>query len=541
MITRPAADFSCIPKLLCLLCLLFSAASQAGSSWQTRAAQQLEQLLNKQQNLPELKDPVVSSFYHERKYMPLWSDARGRLNRAYDLFHVIVDAADEGLKASDYHLQEIRRYWGSTDAEDSARLDLLLTAALYSYSNHVYSGRYDPAELDTDWHISNKKLDTQKLFSEIAGRKSIAGRLKYLPPPHSGYKLLKKELQRFRDIKQQGGWKKFKAGPILEPGIQHPQVVQLRQRLSASGDLAECPVCNIDIFDYELADAVKRFQARHGLTADGRVGWQTRRALNIPVSEKILQIRINMERWRWMPRYLGRRYLMVNMTGFELYIMEKGAAVLTIPVIIGKSYRSTPSFSGWVSTMEYNPYWTVPTTIAVEDFLPRQINDPSFLARKSIRLYRGWGENAREVDPGTVDWRKLDKDHFPYWMRQDPGPENALGQMKFLFSNPYEIYLHGTPDKHLFERTVRTFSSGCIRVKDPVRLAAYLLSDGSQQKEEEVLTSIYLGGNQKITLPASMPIYLVYWTAWADQDGNINFRADIYGRDRKLKRLFASP
>ena len=226
------------------------------------------------------------------------------------------------------------------------------------------------------------------------------------------------------------------------------------------------------------------------------------------------------------------------MTGCELYILQNGSAVLAMPGIIGKAYRSTPSFSGLISTMEYNPYWTIPANMAVEDFIPRLLNDASFLEKKSIKLYRGWGENAREVDPQTVNWNQLDKEHFPYWLRQDPGPKNALGRVKFLFSNPYEIYLHGTPDKHLFNRVVRTFSSGCIRVKDPVRLAAYLLNDGSQQMEEEVLTNIHLGTNQSITLPVAVPIYLVYWTAWVGQDGKVNFRRDIYGRDRQLSRVF---
>jgi murein L,D-transpeptidase YcbB/YkuD len=187
--------------------------------------------------------------------------------------------------------------------------------------------------------------------------------------------------------------------------------------------------------------------------------------------------------------------------------------------------------------MEYNPYWTIPERLVWEDFIPRQISDPSFLEKREIKVFRGWAD-AREVDPKAIDWGALDREHFPYWLRQEPGPQNALGRVKFMFSNPYEIYLHGTPDKHLFDRRVRAFSSGCIRVKDPVKLAAYLLNDGSQQKEEEVLQNIYLGANQKVILPAAVPIYLLYWTAWVDQDGRLNFRRDIYGRNRRLEALF---
>lgn len=539
--TKPVVNFFCIVKMFFLLCLLYCASAQAGISWDTQSSRYLQQLLKSNpEHLPELNEPAIEVFYRARKYKPLWSNTKGRLNRAYDLLHVIIHVEDEGLDPSDYYLEKIIKYWDSKVPEESIRLDLLLTAALYRYSNHVYSGRFNPRELNVDWHIQNRPLNIRRLFADVASKKSIAQLLNKLPPQHSGYQLLKKELQRFHDLEQQGGWQRFEPGPTLEPGVQHKQVVQLRQRLEISGDLDESTLHNMDIFDRGLAEALKRYQARHGLAADGRIGPQTRKALNITVAEKIRQIRINMERWRWLQRKLGKRYLMVNMTGFELYIMENGSAVLTMPVIIGKAYRSTPSFSGLISTMEYNPYWTIPTNIAVEDFIPRQINDPSSLAKKSIRLYRGWGENAREIDPQTVNWKRLDKNHFPYWLRQDPGPKNALGRIKFLFSNPYEIYLHGTPDKHLFNRVVRTFSAGCIRVKDPVRLAAYLLNDGSQRMEEEVLANIHLGTNQSITLPIAVPIYLVYWTAWVDRDGRMNFRHDIYGRDTRLNGLFDS-
>jgi murein L,D-transpeptidase YcbB/YkuD len=524
-----------------LVCLLFSAGTQADTSWQLQFSHSLEKLLQtKPKQLAELNEPAVVGFYAKGKYKPLWSDAKGPLNRAYDLLSVIIHADDEGLKPSDYYLEEIKKYWAAKDLDAAIHLDLLLSAALYRYSSHVYSSRFKPHELDVDWHIKNKALDVRSLFAAVARKESISQLLNALPPQHSAYQLLKKALQRYRDLEQQGGWQRLNKGPTLQAGVQHKQVKQLRQRLEITGDLLEGSLQNMDIFDHGLTEAVKHFQQRHGLTVDGNVGPETRRALNITVSARIGQIRINMERWRWMPRKLGKRYLMVNMTGFELYIMENGLPVLTMPVIIGKSYRSTPSFSGLISTMEYNPYWTIPTNMIVKDFIPRQINDPAFLTKKSIKLFRGWGENAREIDPLTVNWDKVDKDRFPYWMRQEPGPKNALGRAKFLFSNPYEIYLHGTPDRHLFDRVVRTFSSGCIRVKDPVRLAAYLLNDGSLQMEEEILANIHLATNQSVRLPIAVPIYLAYWTAWVDQHGSFNFRHDIYGRDARLDDVLDS-
>lgn len=530
-----------IAKLFFLLCLLFSAGAQADTSWQEQSSRYLENLLKSNpERLRELDEPAIVDFYRKRKYLPLWSDANGRLHRAFDLLHIIIHAEAEGLKSADYYLEEIRKYWGSNEPDASIHLDLFLSAALSRYSSHVYSGRFSPLELDIDWHIENSPLDIGGLFSTVGGEKTIAPLLDELPPQHSGYQLLKKELRRYRDLEQQGGWQRFDDGPILQLGVQHRQVVQLRQQLAITGDQLKGSLPDMDIFDYGLAEAVKRFQLRHGLIVDNKVGQQTRDALNITVIARIKQILINMERWRWMPRTLEKRHLMVNMTGFEIHIMENGLSVLSMPVIIGKSFRSTPSFAGLVSQMKYNPYWTIPTNLVLKDIIPKQIRDPSYLAKKSIKVFQGW-ENAREIDPQTVNWNKavkIDKDHFPYWLRQEPGPKNSLGMVKFLFSNPYDIYLHGTPDIHLFDRVVRTFSSGCIRVKDPVRLAAYLLNDDSQQKEEEILANIFLAGNQSVILPIAVPIYLVYWTAWVDQDGSLNFRDDIYGRDASLNSLF---
>jgi len=527
-------------KALLLLCLLCSAGVQADSSWQKESSRYLEQLLkNNPDQLQELKESDVLEFYRKRKYKPLWSNEKGRLDRAYDLLHVIIKAKDEGLEPADYYLEEFNKYWDSTGLGESVQLDLLLSAALYRYSNDVYSGRLSASDLDPEWYIKNEPLNVSRLFADVARKSSIAKVLKELPPQHAGYQSLKQQLHNFRELAQQGGWQRLGWGPVLERGMQHEQVVPLRRRLKLTGDLAVDPFPDMDMYDRWLEEAVMHYQQRHGLEVDGKVGPQTRRSLNVMVSDRIRQIRINMERWRWMPRKLGKRYVMVNMTGFELYIMENGSEVLSMPVIIGKSYRSTPTFSGLISYMEYNPYWTIPKKLVLEDIIPRQLRDPSYLSRKSIKVYKGWA-NAKEIDPKTVDWSNLDEDHFPYWMRQEPGPKNALGRVKFIFSNPYTVYLHGTPDRHLFDRVVRALSSGCIRVKDPVRLAAFLLNDGTQKKEEEVLANIHLGTNQGVTLPVAIPIYLVYWTAWVDQDGKMNFRHDVYGRDTQLNKLFSS-
>ena len=544
--SRSSSTWKCALRVLlafnaCVaLCILPGTDVQAAASRDSQASSYLEKLLQSNPaRLPELDEPVLVEFYQARKYELLWSGPDGRLDRAYDLLHVIVRAREEGLEPSDYYLERIRSYWDSAGLGESVQLDLLLSAALYRYSRDVHSGRHDAHELDKDWHIKNTPLDMRRLFADVARKSSIAKLLKELPPQHAGYKALKHQLRHFRELAQQGGWQRLAWGPVLELGVQHSQVLDLRRRLALTGDLVVDPFPDMKVFDRWLEEAVRKYQARHGLEVDGKVGPGTRRSLNVTVSDRIRQIRINMERWRWLPRRLGKRYVIVNMTGFELYIMENGSEVLSMPVIIGNAYRSTPSFSGWISYMEYNPYWTIPKTLVMEDIIPRQLRDSTYLSRQAIKVYRGWA-NRVEVDPQTVDWSDVDPEHFPYWLRQEPGPKNALGQIKFLFSNPYAVYLHGTPDKHLFDRVVRAFSSGCIRVKDPVRLAAFLLNDGTQKMEEEVLANVHLGVNQGIDLPVAAPIYLIYWTAWVDEQGRINFRDDIYGRDSQLQKAFAT-
>jgi murein L,D-transpeptidase YcbB/YkuD len=452
---------------------------------------------------------------------------------------VIIRAEDEGLEPADYYLEELTRYWDSTVPAESVRLDLLLSAALYRYSNDVYTGRLDEFYLDTAWHIENGSLDMSLLFADVARESSIAHLLRALPPQHDGYQSLKRQLHRFRRLAREGGWKRFERGPVLERGVRHEQVALLRRRLIATGDLAADPVAAMNVYDDRLEEAVRRYQRRHGLKIDGEVGPKTRESLDIGVGERIRQIRVSMERWRWLPRELGKRYVMVNLAGFELYLVENGSVVLSMPVITGNSDRPTPALTGLISRMEYNPYWTIPRTLALEDIIPRQLRDPSYISRTAIKVYEGW-ENAEEVDPKDVDWDSLDENYFPYWLRQEPGPQNALGRVKFMFANPFAIYLHDTPGRHLFNHNIRNFSSGCIRVKDPVRLAAFLLGDGSLKNEEEVLTEIFRGINQEVNLPVSVPIYLAYWTAWVGQDGEMNFRQDVYGRDRWLNVLYGS-
>lgn len=308
----------------------------------------------------------------------------------------------------------------------------------------------------------------------------------------------------------------------------------LRQRLRADGSLGEKPVEDEYRYDKFLKHAVERFQVRHGLKMDGVVGPKTRAALNVSPTQRIAQIQINMERWRWLPRTLGTRYIIVNTAAYELAAFEDEQTLFTMWVVIGQEQRQTPVIGGTMHTVIFNPYWTVPLTLVFEDIIPAQLANPGYLKRKGIRVMANLANNI-EVDPAQVDWQAYTRDNFPYVLRQDPGPENPLGRVKFLFSNQFEIYLHDTPARRLFEHKQRTFSSGCIRVEDPLQLAGFLLDGQSDWDEGRIRQALQDHNTLEVSLARRPPVYLLYLTSWVGQDEAVYFFEDVYGRDSALE------
>jgi len=294
-------------------------------------------------------------------------------------------------------------------------------------------------------------------------------------------------------------------------------------------------------FSPDLEAAVKRFQARHGLDEDGIVGAATMRALNVSAAARVRQIRLNMERWRWLPQDLGARHLIVNIAGFALRLVDHEQEIMRMRVVAGQPYRQTPVFSDTISYLVLNPYWHVPHRIAVEDKLPLIKQNPDYLAQQHMTLLRGWGADAQVIDPATVDWSAVTADNFPYRLRQDPGPQNALGRVKFMFPNRHNVYLHDTPSRSLFTRAERSFSSGCIRLERPLALARYLLADQSAWTAARIQQVLDTNVERTVPLKQKVPVHLQYWTAWAERDGTVHFRRDVYERDASLARALSTP
>jgi murein L,D-transpeptidase YcbB/YkuD len=344
---------------------------------------------------------------------------------------------------------------------------------------------------------------------------------------------LGQSIAHYRELAAQGGWPQVPAGPTLHPGDQNERIPLLKKRLVTSNDLAASADQGA-LFDETLKEAVQKFQARHGLTADGVVGDKTLTEINVPVSERIRQLLANLERCQPLPQTLERRHILVNIADFSLKLFESDKLRLSMPVIVGKTYLQTPVFSGRVSSLVINPTWEVPHSIAIKDILPKIRKNPGYLAKMHLRVFQGWkGDEA--IDPSTIDWAGLSRGRFPYRFSQDSGPDNALGRLKFLFPNPYDVYMHDTPAHELFQKDSRTFSHGCIRLSRPMDLALYLLQGTPLGTREALTAAIASEKTERIALPSPIDVYIVYMTAWVDHDGTIEFRPDVYHRNPALQ------
>lgn len=501
----------------------------------------------------------LKRFYEQRAYRPAWFDTAGLRAAADGLLDAVTTAQTEGLQPTDYHAHELITALTAVRHVPSARrltnLELLLTDAFLTYGTHRLAGRLTSREIEQhNWTLKPRSRDLVAVLQDALNSGKIAESLDALSPPYSDYQRLRQALAHYRQIAWSGGWPTVGWGPNLELGMQGPRVSELRARLRITGDLDQAitmPVGMIQTvsmepepapkimgdseayFDSSLAQAVRRFQQRHGLTDDGIVGPRTLVQLNVPVEERVRQIELNMERWRWLPEDLGRRYILINIPNFELRVMDGGQQIMDARVVVGKSVQPTPVFTDTMSYLVLSPYWNIPRSIAVEEMLPQLRDDPYALAKQNIRIL-DLQNGGREIDPGRVDWHQVNQNNFPFRLRQDPGPNNALGRIKFMFPNRYSVYLHDSPAQHLFNRTQRTFSHGCIRLSKPLELAEYLLKDDIRWTRDAIISATRSKRQRTVRLPQEIPVHILYLTAWADEDGTVQFRSDIYERDEPL-------
>ncbi len=335
-----------------------------------------------------------------------------------------------------------------------------------------------------------------------------------------------------RAVEERGGWPAVPPGGTLRLGDRGVGVAALRARLQASGELATAAEAGQEAeFDLGLESAVRVFQARHGLAVDGVVGRATRAQLDVPVAQRIRQLEINLARRRALPAELGERFLLLNLAGFQVELVEHGAVSYTVRAIVGRPSMPTPLLSSRIESVIVNPYWNIPPAIAAREIAPRAARDPGYLEAQGIRVFADPAA-SREVDPRTVDWRAFSAAPR-LWLRQDPGPRNALGKLSLQFPNSENVCLHDTPERALFDRPVRALSHGCIRLEDAVGLAARVARDEPESTGAALLDALSSDRTATLRLTSAVPIYIVYWTAWIDAAGALEFRPDVYGYDAR--------
>lgn len=495
-------------------------------------------------------DQTLYNFYIQRIYHPVWIGDRGLKPIADDLINAISYSYHEGLNPEDYHLPVIESMVRSVHIQQIQNsplnpgqlvdLELLLTDAFIILGTHYVEGKVDPEKFDARWHANFVQKDMKAVLNKAIETQKVRESLEGLLPPYSKYGYLRSALERYRDIKFRGGWPYVPSGPTLRKGDMDSRVLVLRERLIFAGDHDKIEDMHGELFDERIFEAVKRFQQRHGLDADGVVGPQTLSELNVPVEKRLEQVRLNMERWRWLPQDLGRRYIVVNIANFELDVIEDDATVLNMRAIVGRQYRTTPVFSSTMTYLVFSPFWHIPQGIASKDIIPEARKDIGYLQTKNIRILSGWGAEEIEIDPATIDWNHITARNFPYRLRQDPGVYNSLGRVKFMFPNKFNVYIHDTPDRELFGKPVRDFSSGCIRIDKPLELAMYLLGNHQEWTRDAIVASMNRKSERTLTLPRPIPVHILYWTAWATEYGTIHFRRDIYNRDTKVYEVLTS-
>lgn len=497
---------------------------------------------------PRFKDELYwgKLFYKERAYELAWFKGHELVPQAQAFIDELGKAGEDGLNPEDYQLVDFEKLFKDfkgikrdLEKRDSLELeiDMALTASYLNWSSDYYRGLLAPSESrKADWDINLNKMNLSSALSKFLND-DAADDIEFRPN-HPEYGNLKKALAGFREVQKAGGWPKIPANATVRDGQSSPVVPLLKSRLATFlGEDSTVMKDDKPVFSSDVKTALKKFQETSGLTATGRLNAETIRFMNVPVEDRIRQIIINMERWRWIPESFGKDYLIVNIPEFKLRVYEQGKEAMNMKVIVGKELHSTPVFNDKMEHIVLAPYWNIPPGILKEEIAPSVMANPGYLASKDMEVITNDGT---VVDPGSVDWSAAGTADFKYIVRRRPGPNNDLGNVKFIFPNSRNIYLHDTPADQLFSASKRDFSHGCVRVEKPIELAVYLLRNVGGWDKSKIMEQIKTGNEKHVPLKAKLPVYLVYFTASADADGHVRFFDDVYEHDKKLKAMYFS-
>ncbi len=482
----------------------------------------------------------VDEFYQRREGAPAWVTHQSISKQAADAVKVLESAPAHGLHAADYGAAEIADTIKTLDHADKkaadrlqqlAEFDLRLTTALFSLGHDVAVGHSSPTRIDPRWKARRTAPDLVGTLSH-ASEAGLSTWLDDIRPAHQEYADLQKALATLRDRQAHGGWPVVPPGP-LKRGDTRASVVALRQRLAAT-DAVSGVAATSQTYDADVVAAVRALQEHHGLKVTGMADAATIASMNVPLENRIAQLELNLERWRWMPDDFGARHLIVNIPYFHVLAREDGKIVRDIRVVVGKPdpAHETPIFSSTMTTVVFSPYWNIPDSIVTGETAPAVARDKNYLAKHHIEILRVSSSGATPIDPSSVKWDDAGELR-QLAFRQLPGSDNALGHVKFLFPNDYDVYLHDSPADELFARPGRALSHGCIRVEEPETMAMYVLKDDPAWDTPKILAAMNAGVEKAVKLKQPIPVHIVYFTAWVDEKGGLHYQPDVYGYDTK--------
>lgn len=476
----------------------------------------------------------VNIFYKEREFQLAWFKENKLIPKAKELLEIINKASDDGMNPSNYHIVDFDKLFQELKASKrdferysvvQKKIDLALSATYFLWASDYYRGLIVPDEhKEIEWDIKENGIMLHRALRVVLGEMESKYPLADFSPIHPAYNRLKTALANYRKIQESNGWPKVTATAKLKQDQVSDAIPAMRKRFGLSDSTSS-------VYSKELVDAVKKFQLDQGLNPDGVLGKETVRLMNIPVNERIDQIILNMERMRWLPLSFEPDYLLVNIPEYKLHVFEGGKEKLSMNVIVGKAMNSTPVFSDKMEYIVLSPYWNVPFSIIKAEMASKILANPNYLDGLDMEVVTAKGE---QVNPSSINWNEITESNWQYVLRRRPGPKNDLGNVKFIFPNSNDIYLHDTPHGELFNQEKRGFSHGCVRVEKPIELAEYLLRNSGDWSRKQILDVIAKRKEQRVQLKTSLPVYLVYFTAWVDEDGTVHFRDDIYGHDKTL-------
>ena len=485
----------------------------------------------------------LRAVYDGRQYTPVWMEAGRFPAEADSLVTALQHAYEDGLNPADYDadelarlLRDLREGWPAAGDPErtAAQADVLLTNAFLHFASDLHSGRLDPEVVTPDWSFRRRTMDLGAVLGAALDGQGVQGALQSIRPSTATYRQLKQVLAACRIFSSADpGVSPIPGDVRVLPGDSSLLMPLVREHLRHTGDYELQGASGSMLYDSALAAAVRRFQTRHGIEPDGIIGRATVAALNTPTDRRIRQIEANLERLRWEGDDEGSdQYVRVNIPAYELDVVESGKTAMTTRVVVGRPASQTPVFSDVIQYVVLSPVWNVPPAIAEHEILPQVLKNPGYLGTEHIRVYQTVAGETVERMPDSVDWSGFNTEEYRFVM--DPGVNNALGRVKFIFPNQNNVYIHDTPSRSAFRQATRNLSHGCVRTDRPLDLAEHLLQSDSGWTRRSIDDVIKRGEETPITLSHPVPVHIVYYTAWVGEDGAVQFRDDIYNRDASL-------